>query len=84
VERAEIIQGARTQLAFIIIDARTGERTILWDRDERLAYAEWEAPIAFAERGRILHLDAHDPLACAQVAREARRAGTIVSADIDN
>ncbi|MCV4820961.1 hypothetical protein OFM15_33285, partial [Escherichia coli] len=29
-------------------------------------------------------MDAHDPLACAQVAREARRAGTIVSADIDN
>jgi sulfofructose kinase len=80
----EIVEGARTQVAFIIIDARTGERTILWDRDERLAYSEWEAPVGFAERGRILHLDAHDPLACAQVAREARHAGTIVSADIDN
>ncbi|WP_352431687.1 carbohydrate kinase family protein [Pyrinomonas sp.] len=84
VDRAEIVQGARTQIAFIIIDARTGERTILWDRDERLAYAEWEAPTGFAERGRILHMDAHDPLACVQMAREARRAATVVSADIDN
>jgi sulfofructose kinase len=84
VERAEVIEGARTQLAFIIIEARTGERTIIWDRDERLAYREEDAPTNFAARGRVLHLDAHDPGACAAVAREARAAGTIVSADIDN
>ena len=84
VSRAEVIEGARNQIAFIIIDARTGERTILWDRDERLAYKAEEAPTGFAARGRVLHLDAHDPLACARVAREARAAGTIVSADIDN
>lgn len=84
VSRAEVIEGARTQLAFIIIDARTGERTILWDRDERLAYKAEEAPTGFAARGRVLHLDAHDPPACARVAREARAAGTIVTADIDN
>jgi len=84
VSRAEVIEGARNQIAFIIIDARTGERTILWDRDERLAYKAEEAPTGFAARGRVLHLDAHDPLACARVAREARAAGTIVTADIDN
>jgi sugar/nucleoside kinase (ribokinase family) len=84
VSRAEVIDGARTQLAFIIIDARTGERTIIWDRDERLAYEAEDAPADFAARGRILHIDAHDPLACACLAREAREAGTIVSADIDN
>ena len=84
VSRAEVIEGARNQIAFIIIDARTGERTILWDRAERLAYKAEEAPTGFAARGRVLHLDAHDPLACARVAREARAAGTIVSADIDN
>lgn len=84
VEFAETIDGARTQVAFIIIDARTGERTIMWDRDDRLAYRETEAPATFAGRGRVLHLDAHDPPACARLAREARDAGTIVSADIDN
>jgi sugar/nucleoside kinase (ribokinase family) len=84
VTHAEVIAGARNQIAFIIIDARTGERTIIWDRDERLAYRADEAPADFGARGRVLHLDAHDPPACVVVARAARAAGTIVSADIDN
>jgi sulfofructose kinase len=84
VERAEVIEGARTQIAFIIIDARSGERTIIWDRDERLAYSATEAPVEMAARGRILHMDAHDPPACARMARAAREAGTVVSVDVDN
>jgi sugar/nucleoside kinase (ribokinase family) len=84
VEFAQVVEGARNQIAFILIDARTGERTIIWDRDARLAYAAEDAPAGFAARGRVLHLDAHDPPACARLAREARAAGTIVSADIDN
>jgi sugar/nucleoside kinase (ribokinase family) len=84
VRRAEVVQGARTQIAFIVIDARTGERTIMWNRDERLAYGAQEAPADFAARGRVLHMDAHDPPACARLAREARAAGTIISLDIDN
>jgi sugar/nucleoside kinase (ribokinase family) len=83
-EFAETIEGARNQLAFIIIDARSGERTIIWERDERLAYGPEDAPVEIAARGRVLHMDAHDPPACARLAREARAAGTIVSADIDN
>jgi len=81
---AEVVEGAHTQIAFIIIDARNGERTVIWDRDERLAYSESEAPVELAARGRVLHLDAHDPLACAQMARAASAAGTLVSLDVDN
>jgi sugar/nucleoside kinase (ribokinase family) len=84
VEFAEVVDGARTQLAFIIIDTRTGERTIIWDRDDRLAYKPDEVPIELAAHGSVLHLDAHDPPACARLARTARDAGAIVSADIDN
>ena len=84
VEFAEVIEGARNQIAFIIVDARNGERTIIWDRDERLSYAAAEAPLALASRGRVLHLDAHDPPACARMAHAARAVGTIVTADIDN
>jgi sugar/nucleoside kinase (ribokinase family) len=83
-EFAEVIEGARNQLAFIIVDGRTGERTIIWDRDERLSYAAAEAPVELAARGRVLHLDAHDPPACARLAQAAHDAGTIVTADIDN
>ena len=81
---AETIDGADNQVAFIIIDARSGERTIIWDRDERLSYRPDEAPIEAASRGRILHLDAHDPPACAVIAKAAHESGAIVTADIDN
>ena len=81
---AETIEGADNQVAFIIIDARSGERTIIWDRDERLSYRPDEAPIELASRGRILHLDAHDPPACVVMARAAHESGAIVTADIDN
>jgi len=84
IEFAEIVEGARNQIAFITIDARSGERTIVWDRDDRLAYKPEEAPAAFGSMGRVLHLDAHDPPACVRVAESARASGTIVSADIDN
>ncbi|HSD48062.1 MAG TPA: PfkB family carbohydrate kinase [Pyrinomonadaceae bacterium] len=84
VEFAEVVAGARNQIAFITIDVRSGERTIVWDRDERLAYKAEEAPVEFGSLGRVLHLDAHDPPACVRVAKAAKASGTIVSADIDN
>src|SRR5215208_1824385 len=84
VDYAQIVDGAKNQIAFITIDARSGERTIVWDRDDRLAYKREEAPAEFGPLGKILHLDAHDPPACVSVAQAARESGTIVSADIDN
>jgi len=70
-------RGFVKRMAFIMIDARSGERTIVWDRDDRLAYQPADAPVALSARGRVLHLDAHDPPACAVMARAARAAGTI-------
>src|SRR6266704_4434005 len=61
VKHAQTIEGASNQLAFIVIDAKNGERTIIWDRDEKLSYGAGEAPTELAGRGRVLHLDAHDP-----------------------
>src|SRR5689334_18699770 len=84
VDFTEVVEGARNQIAFITIDARSGERTIVWDRDDRLAYKAEEAPVEFGPLGRVLHLDAHDPPACVRLAQAARASGTIVSADIDN
>ena len=81
---SETVAGAQTQIAFILIDARSGERTVIWDRDDRLAYGPQDELEGFGPRGRVLHLDAHEPRACVRVALDARAAGTIVSADIDN
>src|ERR1043165_520231 len=54
VDFAEVVEGARNQIAFITIDARSGERTIVWDRDDRLAYSPPEAPGEVGSLGRVL------------------------------
>ena len=81
---AEVIDGSDNQIAFIIVESRSGERTIIWDRDERLSYRPDEAPLDLATRGRVLHIDAHDPPACAVMARAAHNSDAIVTSDIDN
>lgn len=84
VSHAEIVEGGKTQIAFIIIDARNGERTVIWDRDERLGYRPDEVPSGFVSKGRVLHVTPHDSAACVVLAEEANASGTIVSMDIDN
>ena len=81
---AEQIEGARTQIAFIIVDERTGERTVIWKRDRKLAYTEKDAPTEIAAHAKILHFTPHDARACLAMARAAKAAGAIVSIDIDN
>ncbi len=79
----EVIANASTQTAFIIIDRRSGERTILWHRDPKLAYFPDEAPIHVADKGKVLHMTAHDTEACVRMAVRARQTGVIVSLDVD-
>lgn len=80
---AEQIAGARTQIAFIVIDERNGERTVIWHRDELLAYDEAQAPIEAASLGKILHFTPHDTRACLLMARRAKAEKTVVSIDVD-
>lgn len=81
---AESVTGARTQIAFIVIDIRTGERTVIWQRDDKLAYDASDAPIDAAGIAKVLHLTPHDAHACVRMARRAKETGTIVSLDVDN
>lgn len=81
---SEKIEGARTQIAFIVIDERNGERTVIWHRDKQLSFNETDAPIKSAALGKILHFTPHDTRACLAMAREAKKNGTIISIDIDN
>jgi len=81
---AERIAGAKTQIAFIVIDDRTGERTVIWQRDKLLAYDETAAPLDAAALGKILHFTTHDARACRQMAQRAKATGTIISSDVDN
>jgi sulfofructose kinase len=83
-EFAEMVDGARTQIAFIMIDESSGERTIVWKRDDKLSYKPEEAPLEIAEKCKILHVTPHDTKACCAMAKQAKSSGAIVSLDIDN
>jgi sulfofructose kinase len=72
-----------TQSAYIIVDASTGERTVLWRRDDGLSiHPEEIAPEQIA-CGRLLHIDGHDTPAVARAAAIARSAGIPVTVDVD-
>lgn len=81
---AERISGAQTQIAFIVIDQRSGERTVIWQRDTKLAYSKTDAPASAVSQAKILHFTPHDTDACLAMAAAARACGTITSIDIDN
>jgi sulfofructose kinase len=77
------VENAMNQFAFILVDARTGERTIIWRRDERLAMKPEEVPDGEVRRGRFLLLDGHDAPAAARAAALAREAGVSVIIDAE-
>ncbi len=79
----QIVRGAETQLGIILVDAATGERTVLWKRDPKLVYQEGELKRECIVAGQLLHLDGQDQTASIQAARWAREAGMQVSLDID-
>ena len=81
---AERVDGAQTQIAFIVIDDRTGERTVIWKRDAKLEYGADDVPLEAVTGAKVLHLTPHDTAASLTLARAARAAGVVVSIDIDN
>jgi len=78
-----VVDGALNQFAFILIDRTTGERTIIWTRDDRLRMAPEEVPLGSIANARILLLDGHDAPAAAHAAREARRMDVRVVIDAE-
>lgn len=78
-----VVPDVLNQFAFILIDKTTGERTIIWTRDDRLKMLPEEVPSGTIARARILHLDGHDASAAAYAAREARRLGVVVVVDAE-
>jgi sugar/nucleoside kinase (ribokinase family) len=83
VSSVTIEPNATNQFAMIIIDGLSGERTILWDRDEQLMYREGELRNEDICSGKLLHLDGHDLRAAIQCARWAREEGIPTVVDLD-
>ena len=83
VQYADVTPGAATQFGLIIVDQATGERTVFWDRDKRLAVTPQELKPEAITSAKLLHIDGCDSAACAQAAKWARKAGMPVVADLD-
>jgi sulfofructose kinase len=74
----------QSQSAFILVDDPSGERTVLWKRDPRLELRSNEICEEWITQSRLLHVDGHDCKAAGAAAQWARRAGIVVTADLDN
>jgi sugar/nucleoside kinase (ribokinase family) len=83
VSAARIVPNATNQFAIILVDARTGERTVLWDRHPDLTMKAEEVPQEAVSSGRILIVDCHETSAAAQAARYAREAHALTIIDVE-
>jgi len=83
ISAVRVIPGVATQLAVILVDRESGERTVLWHRDPALGIGVAHLSRAAIAGARLLHLDGGDPEAGAFAAKAAREAGVPVLLDAD-
>jgi sulfofructose kinase len=82
-DHVQLRQGCPNQSAYIIIDRSTGERTVLWRRDDCLRIDPEQIAPEQITCARLLHIDGHDTAAVAHAAAVARRHGIPVTVDVD-
>jgi sulfofructose kinase len=80
---ARTVAGATNQFAIVLVDARSGERTVLWDRHPGLTMDPAWVPRDAVTSGRMLVVDCHDTAAATQAARYARAAGVPTVIDVE-
>src|SRR3954469_20450934 len=78
-----VIRDAENRFAVILVDENTGDRMVLWDRDDRLRLRESELPVDALGRTAVVHVDDVDDEVAVRAARLAREAGALVTSDID-
>ena len=80
---ARTVIGATNQFAVILVDARSGERTVLWDRHPALNMEPADVPKDAVTSGRLLIVDCHQTPASTRAARYAREAGIPTIIDVE-
>ncbi len=82
-DHVQVRKGCANQSAYIIIDRTTGERTVLWRREDCLRLEPEEITPEQITCARLLHIDGHDTRAVEKAARIARQHGIPVTVDVD-
>ena len=80
---SRIVRGTPNQFAVIVVDVRSGERTVLWDRHPTLTMDPADVAQEAVTSGRMLLVDDYDTAASAQAARYARDALIPTFIDVD-
>jgi sulfofructose kinase len=80
---ARVVAGATNRFAVVLVDARSGERTVLWDRHPDLTMTPADVSREAVTSGRVLLVDCHDTAASARAASEARAAGVPTIVDVE-
>jgi len=83
VSAARTVAGATNRFAVIIVDARSGQRTVLWDGHPSLGMAAADVPRDAVTSGRLLLVDCSDVPAATQAVRFARLAGVPTLIDVE-
>jgi sugar/nucleoside kinase (ribokinase family) len=78
----QVVAGASTQTAVILVDAQSGERAVIWHQDDRLTLDD--VPAEKLSGARALHVDVTGVPASLAGLRAARAAGMLTSIDIDH
>lgn len=81
--RAITVPGARSRTAVILVERRTGQRTVLWSRDARLALVPQDVREADLAGCRVLLVGSQDVETAAWAAHRARATGTRTVGDLD-
>src|SRR5678816_4750304 len=81
--RDRTVNGATNQFAVILVDARSGERTVLWDRHPALNMQPGDVPEDAVASARLLIVDCHQTAASTHAARYARAAGIPTIIDVE-
>ncbi len=79
-----VVPGAISQSSFILVDQGSGERTVLWKRDLKIALRSEDLRREWISGSRALLVDGHDTDAATQAARWAREENMMVVGDFDN
>lgn len=77
------VAGATNQFAVIIVDARSGARTVLWDRHPALRMDPSAISRTTVESGRLLIVDCQETAAATAAAQYARAAGISTIIDVE-
>ena len=83
IEDVVVKKNCPNQTAYIIIDQSTGERTVLWQRNDGLALKPSDIKPAMITQARLLHIDGHDTKAVEKAASLARAHDIPVTVDVD-